>query len=105
MEEEMGRVVALISLVQVEEGNWILSVEVTVRVLVGVSDMIIVLLGFPTVVGVNVTAQLVKKPAVKVTVSVPVPEVSSPIVPEKPEIVIAGLGLITLPITTTVVLT
>lgn len=105
MVEVIGKVVALMSFVQYDKGNWILSVEVTVSVLVGVKEMIIVLLALLTVVGVNVILQLEKKPAVRVTVSVPVPETSLPIAPENPDIVIAGLGFITLPMTTTVVLT
>ena len=106
IDEDIPRRVFEISFVHVEAGNCIWIVEVGVKAFVGVSDTIIVLAGFETVVGLNVIAQLEKKPAVSVTPWVPaVSEVSKPIVPVKPVAVIAGLGLITLLTTATTVAT
>ena len=74
-----------------------MTVAVGVRGVDGVSESTMTLVGFDTMVGVKVIAQLEKKPAVKVMPLVPAgSEVSTPIVPVKPEAVMAGLGLITL---------
>ena len=50
------------SLVQVEPGICTFRVDVTERVLAGVSEIIITLVGLLTVVGEKVTPQLVKNP-------------------------------------------
>lgn len=72
------------------------------------TEITITLLGLLTVVGVKVMAQLEnvpklvsKIPAVKDIDLVPVAEVSRPILPQNPDMLIAGVGLVTAPIVTT----
>ena len=62
MELLMGRIVLLMSLVQVLLGNCTSRVEVTVSWLVGVREIIISLVGLETVFGLKVIPQLLKKP-------------------------------------------